>query len=59
VYAVRTDLPLDHDKLMATSNQPAATASPTTEAALRPAAPVTSLAEQRARRTAPVHRLRP
>ena len=50
VYAVRTDLPLDHDKLWPRATSPPPTA-PTTEAALRPAAPVTSLAEQRARRT--------
>jgi hypothetical protein len=52
VYAVRTDLPPDHDKLMATRNQPAAArVAPTIEAAPRPAALVTSLAEQRARRS--------
>jgi hypothetical protein len=52
VYAVRTDLPPDHDKLMATRNQPAAArVAPTIEAAPRPAASVTSLAEQRARRS--------
>jgi hypothetical protein len=52
VYAVRTDLPRDHDKLMATINQPAAArVAPTIEAAPRPAASVTSLAEQRARRS--------
>jgi hypothetical protein len=52
VYAVRTDLPPDHHTLMATSNQPAAARlGPTTEAALRPAAPVSSLAEQGARRS--------
>jgi hypothetical protein len=50
VYAVRTDLPPDHDKLMATRNQ-AARVAPTIEAAPRPAASVTSLAEQRARRS--------
>jgi hypothetical protein len=52
VYAVRTDLPPERHTLMATSNQPAAARlAPTTEAALRPVAPVTSLAEQRARRS--------
>jgi hypothetical protein len=52
VYAVRTDLPPDHDKLMATINQPApARVAATIEAAPRPVASVASLAEQRARRS--------
>ena len=52
VYAVRTDLPPERHTLMAMINQPAgARLGPTTEAALRPVAPVTSLAEQRARRS--------
>lgn len=51
VYAVRTDLP-DHDTMMATINPPvAARRGATAEVAHRPAAPVTSLAEQRARRS--------
>jgi hypothetical protein len=52
VYAVRTDLPPDLAKMAATMNQLATDRlGPTIEAALRPPAPVTSLADERARRT--------
>lgn len=51
VYAVRTDLPPDLGKMMTTMDQLAADRlGPTIEAALRPRAPVTSLADERARR---------
>ncbi len=51
VFAVRTDLPPDLDKMAATMNQlAAARLGPMTAAALLPPAPVTSVAHQRARR---------